>query len=141
MAIREIVLNNFKWKVWALVLAILVWFIIQFAIGRGLSPDEQSLSSKFREEIFQRQIVLVLEDPNDTRTFELTPQTVNVTVRMPTGFLKKPVEKSIRVFVNLVDRPNVTEDVADVYAYAPPGIEVVKLEPRSVSLNRISPPP
>lgn len=131
MAARDVILNNFRWKVAALVLAIFVWFVIQFAIGKGLTPQ-------FEDVTFYQQPVVALEAPSDARTFEITPSTVDVTVRLRIGFLKKPVEKSIRVFVNLVDRPDITEDVADVYAYAPQGIEVIKLEPRTVSLKRIA---
>lgn len=134
MTARDILLNNLRWKLAALVLAVFVWFIIQFG---GFAPPEHALSPALQDHTFRRMPVLALVAPGDDRQFQMTPEIVDVTVKLRFGDLKRPIEKSIKVFVNLVDRPDFTEDIASVYAYAPPGIEIVKIDPPDVSVKRI----
>lgn len=131
MALRNFILNNFKWKVIALVLAILVWFVIQ--IG-GFKPQENPLSG-FSSETFYRYPVLSLIKPEEARSFRLEPPTVNLRVRGNVNTLNK-VANRIKVFVNLMDMPD-AGGVKEVLIHAPEGVDVLKVDPPFVSVERV----
>lgn len=141
MSIRDLVLNNFRWKLAAIILATLVWFIIQFAIGEGYNPTQTALPD-YRTYTFVRQNVLVLANPGESQLVRLTPSKVDVVVRSTGSALNKLTENDIRAFVTLVDVPEGLQATKEVRVYVPEGVEVyrVDVEPPAVKVERLPQP-
>lgn len=141
MALRDLVLNNFRWKLAAVILATLVWFIIQFAIGEGFNPTQTALPD-YRTYTFVRQPVMVLGNPGDTQYVRLTPSNVDVVVRSTGSALNKLTENDIRAFVTLADVPEGLQATKEVLVYVPEGVEVyrVDVEPPAIKVEKIVQP-
>ena len=141
MAFRDFILNNFKWKLGALSMAMFVWFIIQIALSRGCSPTEHPLSD-VRTRIFFRQPVLVTAHPDDPRSFKITPAKVDVTVRSTSGALNKLTENDIKAYVSLAGEQDETELTKEVLVYVPKNVDIdsVKVEPPAVTVVRVVKP-
>lgn len=141
MSIRDLVLKNFRWKLAAIILATLVWFIIQFAKGEGYNPSQTALPD-YRTYTFVRQNVMVLANPGESQLVRLTPSKVDVVVRSTGSALNKLTENDIRAFVTLVDVPEGLQATKEVRVYVPEGVEVyrVDVEPPAVKVERLPQP-
>jgi hypothetical protein len=138
MALRNFVLNNFRWKLTALLLAMLVWFVIKFAIYRGTAGG--------RNQVITQLPVMVLKSPDDSRVFRVQPPWVDVLVQATKDLRPEDLE----VFVNLTAMPDLDVaykpvrvrggDTAKVEV-RPPGVTVERVTPPSLSLtNSLSRP-
>lgn len=140
MALRDFILHNFRWKLSALILATLVWFVIQFAILVGFSPAETP--EDYRNYTFLRQPVMMLTSQVDTQAVRITPPRVDVVVRSTPSALNRLTESDIKTFISLVDVPEGLQVTREVLVYVPEGVEVyqIQVDPPAVKVERISPP-
>jgi hypothetical protein len=136
MAWRDFIVKNFRWKLGALLMAMFVWVIIQFAISKGFKPSDNSLGEG-GVQIFPRQTVLVLTAPGDPRIFKITPAQVDVSVRSSAGVLNTLKESDIRVFVNLAGLPAQPKATNEVFVYAPARSEAseIRVQPSFVTVE------
>ena len=120
MALRDFVLNNFRWKLTALLLAMLVWFVIKFYKG----------TAGGRPQTLTQRSVMVLKAPDDPRTFRIRPSQVDLEVQGS--------PEDLDVFVDLANLPNddtIREfvvkvrgaDAAKVVSITPPRVRVERL--------------
>lgn len=142
MSLPDFILNNFRWKVVALTLAVSVWFLIQFAISRGFKPSDHPLTD-IRDQTFSDLPVFVLTAPQDERMFKVTPAKVDVTIQTTVIALKRFARTDIRALVDLVDSTNIVREVREVFVQTPEGVEIsrVKVKPPAVTVERVGPPP
>jgi len=126
MALRDYIFENLGWKLAALVLAVAAWLSIRFA-GEWGAQRLNSLP------------VQVMTTPGDNRAFRVDPARVDVIVRATPSTLKNLSDQQVRVFVNLTDIPDVpgVGIIREVLAYSPNQIQVVRIEPKAVSIERI----
>ena len=117
MAVPDIIAHNFRWKLTALLLAMLVWFVIKFAIYREITGG--------RDQILERRPVMVLKAPDDTRVFRVDPPQVDVVVRASREVSSEDVE----VFLNLTTMPDVNSALKQVLVRASGATKVVRTEP------------
>ena len=92
MPLRALVLNNFRWKLTALLLAMLAWFTIKLAIYKGITG---------RNQVVRHQPVLVLKMPDDARIWRVQPPDVDVVVQAG----KEMSHEDLEVFVDLSTMP------------------------------------
>lgn len=139
MALRDFILNNFKWKLAALIFAIFVWYGIQVILNKGIQPN-QLPNVDYRNYTFLRQTVLVVTNPDDTRSFRVAPPKVDVVIRSTASALNKLTETDIKVFVNLIDVAEGLEESKEVLVYVPEGIIVydIRVDPAAVKVERVS---
>jgi hypothetical protein len=141
MALRDFILNNLRWKLIALTLATVVWFIIQFAIWKGIKPTDHPLSD-FTTYNFSRQPVLVLRAPGDPAVYKVAPARVEVMIRSTAGVLNKFSEDDIKIFVDVAEMRDTGKETKQVFIYAPENSQITetKVEPSTVTVERIAPP-
>ena len=141
MSFRDIVSNNFKWKLGALSMAMFVWFIIQIALAKGCNPADHPLSD-VRTRIFFRQPVLVITEPGDPQRFKVTPAKVDITIRSTSTALNKMTEKDLRAFVSLAGEEVGPEQTKEVLIFVPNTVELdsVKVDPLTVNVVRLTQP-
>ena len=133
MPLRDLILNNFRWKLTALILAVTVWFIIY----RAAPGDLLTISDWGKDERRVQVPVQILRAPEDARTFHLKPQMVEVRMRGDATVLKTLGENGITAYVNLTEVQNVDQP-AKVYVHAPDGIDVLGVVPIGVNLERVT---
>jgi hypothetical protein len=128
MAAPDFVLNNFRWKLTALLLAMLSWFAIKFAIYKGIAGRNQSL---------RHQTVLVLKAPDDHGSFRVQPPEVDVTVQAT----KQLRGEDLEVFVNVAGMPrDVDSAFKQVQVRGPEVSKVVGIQPAPVvQVIRVAP--
>ena len=129
MAVRDLILYNFRWKLTALLLGMLVWFVIKFSIYRGITGT--------RDQILPRRPVVVLKAADDPRVFHLDPPQVDVIVQSP----KELTGDDLEVFVNLTTMPDVNTALKPVMVRAADSskLTIVQIEPAYVTVERAAP--
>jgi hypothetical protein len=138
MAWKDVILNNFAWKVTALVLATAVWLTFKWERhGEALelrTPD--SLLKLTSSADFVGLPVRVLKSPGDFREFRLSPNTIDVTIAGESALLKKLRGSDLLAFVDVT---LMGEDVITnlVQIHGPPGIQLVQADPAVVTLEEI----
>src|SRR4051812_14712640 len=113
MALPDVALNNFRWKLTALLLAMVVWFVIKFAIYRGITGG--------RKQVLRHQPVMVLSAPEDTGIFHLDPPQVDVILQST----KELTGDDIEVFLNLTTMPDVNSALKQVLVRAADSTKLV----------------
>jgi len=128
MALPDFALNNFRWKLTALLLALIVWSGIKFAIYRGITGG--------RNQLLRHQPVMVLQAPDDTRVFHLDPPFVDVVVQST----KELAADDVEVFLNLTTMPDVNTAFKQVLVRAADStkLNLVRVEPPFVTVERTS---
>ena len=124
MALRDLLLYNFRWKLTALLLATLVWFVIKFAIYK------ESLGG--RGQVLPQQPVMVLKAPDDSRVFRVQPPAVDLVIRSSQEV--KPGD--LEVFVNLTALPDVETAFKQVLVRGNEATRVVEVRPWGVTVER-----
>jgi hypothetical protein len=126
MALRNLVLNNFRWKITAWVLAMLLWFSVKFTIYKG------------SHQVLRHQPVLILKGADDPRTFRLQPPEVDVILQSTKELHKDDIE----VYVNLSTLPiDVESAFKQVLVRGAEDSKIIRVEPVSfVLVEQASPP-
>jgi hypothetical protein len=134
MAKRDLVLNNFWWKVTALLIAIAVW------VGFHTKDQLQLLPPNFRLAYSTRELVshpVTLSKPaNDTREFRVTPTAVDITISGDLEKLKKLDAKNIKATVELSDFKSTNTDL-DITVTVPPGFNLESVTPRKAKVESV----
>jgi hypothetical protein len=126
MALRDLFLYNYRWKITALLLAIGVWSVIQFAIYRGVTGG--------RTQVLRSVSVMVVKAPDDSRTFRVDPPQVDVVFQATRVLTADDVE----AFVNLTTMPDVNSALKQVLVRAA-DVSRVRVEPPFVLVELATP--
>ena len=129
MAYRDYIVENFRWKLAALLVAIFSWFGIQFAKWKGLGDP--------RVHTLLRQPVRVLVRPTDPYTYRIEPPEVDVILRLNDNELAAVSPDSVQVFVHLADIPDVPGALRNVRVHSLNNVTVIRTEPRAVYVERL----
>jgi hypothetical protein len=127
MALRDFALNNFRWKLTALLLAMLVWFVISSEVYRGATGSHS--------QALTQQVVMVLKSPEDPRIFRIKPAVVDVLVQAA----KELHPEDLQVFVDLTSMPDVDVAYKQVLVRGTDASKAV-VQPPGVTVERVSPP-
>ena len=135
---RELVLNNFWWKVTALLLAVGAWF--------GLTPGQYNLTlpatgvGYSTRELVQHPITIIKEAA-DTREFKVTPSAVDITISSRSlDSLRELDGREISPRVDLREF-NTNSTTAEIVVVIPEmekrGLELEKLSPERVQVELV----
>jgi hypothetical protein len=124
MSFRDLVLNNFRWKLTALVLAMLIWFVIKLAIYKGITGGQY--------QILHRQPVMVLKAPDDSRIFRIDPPYADVVVQAS----KELSGDDVELYLNLTTMPDVNSALKQVLVRGAEGTKVIRVEPAFILAER-----
>jgi hypothetical protein len=131
MRSRPAILVNFRWKFAALVLAIFVWFVINLAIERGAVDSNR--------QIYRSLPVRALTQPGDDRAFQINPAMVD-DILISTS-RRDLTTNDIQLFVDLTEPLEVDGATRPVLVHAPAGVEVIRIYPPRVLVERLVPVP
>jgi hypothetical protein len=127
MSLRDLVLNNFRWKLTALLLAMLVWFVIKVAIYKGATSGPNQM--------LRHQPVMVLKAPDDPRSFRIDPPQVDVAVQGA----KELGADDLQVFVNLTTWPEDLPSALRPVLVRAADSAKVHVQPLFVMVERVTP--
>src|ERR1041384_4756914 len=99
MALRDYILNNFRLKVFSLLMAIALWISIQSNLpGDARFPQNPFRQMESREFV---KTLLVTTTPANQQAFKIDPPQVRVTVRADRTLLKSVHGSEIEAYVDL----------------------------------------
>ena len=133
--LRHLIFHDFWLKLFSLVLATLIWFLIHLAIQKQVSP----LTLTVNERKFPKLPVMVMFAAEDVRTFKVKPSEVDVTVQGDPKILNNLQGRDVRVMVDLTGieaahlrkRVEVTPPPGVARAFATPQEVEVIIQPKS----------
>src|SRR5687767_8004826 len=102
MALRDIIEYNFWFKLLAVALATVIWFVIRGS--QDLSGGQPVFLNPLQEN--ETIPVTVLTHPADARIYQITPKTVMITVTGERAVLQKYSKKDYRAYVDLTESRN-----------------------------------
>src|SRR5215467_5026403 len=108
--LRSLILEDFWLKLFSLVLAVLVWLTVSFAIRKEASPIS-ALNFPVPAHTFFNLPVLVMSSAEDVRNFKVVPSEVAVTVQGEARLLQSLQSKDIRALVDLTSLGSAEDDV------------------------------
>ena len=130
---RDLVLKNLWLKVFALVLATLIWFAVYSHLTGGAAWPLSLVPTDTRKEFLDRP-VLVLGLPTDHRAFVVEPAVVKVIVSGPGVLLRELADADVNVFVRVPNLAGASMEMP-LDVSVPKGVRVVKTDPTTVHLK------
>ncbi len=133
---RNLVLQNLWWKVFSLLIAMIVWSTYHisggtFSFGTLYQDSTPMVLPNYRPRILTRQI--------DQHRYQLRPEEVTVTV---TGQREAVLSLNIRdiaVYVDMQEYVVGATNLLPVQVRTPPGVKFSSVKPERVQVTRIEP--
>jgi hypothetical protein len=133
-ALQDLVLKDFWLKLFSFALATLIWFTVEIAIKKDISPVA-SLSLSPTEQIVLHDLpISVLSSAQQPRGFSISPKTADVTLQGDGASLRNLRRQSVRVIVDLSDNGELQDSHRRIEVSTPAGITHVKVEPEEVQV-------
>lgn len=129
MAWPRLITHNLGWKLASLCFATLVWFTIHYGVQNRFKPGARRT--------FSNVPITVMTTANETRTFRVEPDAVQLVVRGEGTFLRDLRPSDVTAFVDLT---GVTEAKAlrkRIQVHTPPGVALVWVAPREVAVESL----
>jgi hypothetical protein len=129
--VRDIILNNFWWKMTALCLAVLAWFGFQPRDMRDLWPTRTDYTR-----LLIAHPVTITKPATDTREFKVTPSEVDITLSGDEKVLRDLSASEVRATVEILEFREDTNSLL-IHVYVPPrgGIKLERLSPERVQVE------
>jgi YbbR domain-containing protein len=137
MALRDIVVHNFWWKLLSLLLAALTWLTIETALRREQMLRQTPVIGSFSRTFPSIPITLLTASTNANH-FRIDPSTVSVDVSGPADQLQKLQERDIHVYIDLSDVGDEKLVRRTIQAQVPKDLKVDNLNPANTTAERIS---
>jgi YbbR domain-containing protein len=138
MSLRAFIQHNFWLKLFSLLLATLVWFLIHFWIESGNPQPQSPITNPIAME-FLRLPVRVLTQPGDVRVYKVDPNQVVVKVTGEAAIMRDLTPKNISVYVDLANIQTARETNQQVKLNIPNGVTLMDVVPRAVNVEQVSP--
>jgi YbbR domain-containing protein len=135
MAYRELISRNLGIKCVALILATLVWLMLDSGIEGRLRPSITRT--------FPRLQITVMSSAADDRVFRVEPNRAEVTLSGPADLVQGLRPSDIEAYVNLTTVLEAKALRKRLQVYTPPGVTVGRVTPAEVVVQvlPLSPPP
>jgi YbbR domain-containing protein len=132
MVSRDLILNNFWWKVTAFFLAILVWLVVKsWDLPASATAATQLIQARTKG--FAAHPLLIIREATDQRPINIEPTQVQIEVAGPPAEMAALRESDIQAFVDLGEvRAN---GRARIRVYMPRGLRLERLEPKEASVR------
>jgi hypothetical protein len=133
--LRTLLFRDFWLKLFSLVLAVLIWLTISFAIGKGASPTSALTSTNSQEQTYYNIPVYLMTTAADVRDFKVSPSVVAVKVRAEPRRLKDLQTKDIRAQIDLTGIEAAPRGLTKrIEVTTPGGITFVQVVPDEVEV-------
>ena len=125
--IRDLLLKDWGWKMFSLLLAAAIWLTVH----RILEPENALLAGRTSTLTFDTLTVQPVSSTSDVRFYRVVPPVVRVTVSGPPEVMNQLQQSQVEAEVNLTGAVGAT---APVDIIAPPNVTLVAVEPQTASI-------
>jgi hypothetical protein len=137
MTLRRLILHNFWLKLVSILLASLLWLVVQVSSG-----NEENFAPRFFRPSKTREVVrpvLILTDMSIGRGFKVEPREVSVEISGPGA--QQIQANDIHAFVELIDPVKMKGEMPfKVLVRAPSGLKLGRVHPESVVIRPVEAP-
>lgn len=134
--LRELATRNPWQKFFSLLLAALIWSTVHFGLGQD--PRSEEAAGNLRS--FQNLPITVLTTASDLTRYEVSPTSVQLTLRGDPNLLERVHPAELEVYVNLTENSPIRIK-RRLHINVPSGLQVVSLQPEEVLVEpRIASP-
>jgi YbbR domain-containing protein len=137
MAARDLIVNNFWWKLLSVFLAVLTWITIDASLHREVDQTPV-ITSSHRE--FRDVPVTILTSPYNTNEYRVNPVAVFVDISGNADVLKKLQTQQLLAFVDASRMQDEKEVRCDIRVQTRLDVHVEKVDPGYADVERITPP-
>lgn len=123
MAKRDVILNNFWWKITALFLAVAAWIGFKSRTGIQLFPEMPTSHSR----ILVSHPISITKPANDAREVKVQPTTVDITLTGELDALRDLDTREVRATVEIMDMRGET-NMLPVKVFLPPQVKNARVE-------------
>ena len=128
---RDLILNNFWWKVTAFLLAVLAW--LQFQPGESRARFLPQWGPYFTRHLISHPVT-VSKTATDTREFKVTPPEVDISLSGEEKILRRLAVREVRAEV-LMSEYNGESDTLLIHVSVPPGVKLESITPERVQVE------
>ena len=132
--LRYLFVDDFLLKLLSLVLALLFWLTVSFAIQERQGSPSPTIGSIPEIRSFFNLPVVVMSSASDVRNFKVSPNQVEVTVRGDSRLLQNLRSKDIRVMVDLTGIEAAENLRKRIEVSTPAGVTLVSVLPVEVEV-------
>lgn len=133
---QNLILRDFWLKLFSFALASLVWFIVNMAIKKDISPASLALGPT-EEVVFRDLPIIVLSPAQDVPSVSVSPKSATVTLQADKATMRKISNHDIRLLVDLSEESFSKDARRRIEVSTPAGISRVKVEPEEVQLTAV----
>jgi len=136
MSVPHYILNNLGWKMMSLLAATLIWLTIHSSIQGNFKPA----SPASQDTIITNRLtlpIIVATAAIESRAFRISPHSVDVALSGDTDVMARLKTTDVDAFVNLIDVVGAKQLRKKVQIRAPPGVNVVSVEPADVNVESL----
>ncbi len=130
---RDLLLNNLGWKLLSLILATLIWATYSSDLMDRLRPGSLRRFSSVP--------VTVLTTAAGGRSYQVTPEKIEIVLRGPANLLEALQPSEVRAYVDLTGVRDTEGLRQKIEVNAPPGFSVARIVPADAYVEVASPLP
>jgi hypothetical protein len=134
--LQSLILRDFWLKLFSFALASLVWFIVNMAIKKDISPGALALGPT-EEVVFRDLPIVVLSPAQDVPSVSVSPKSATVTLQADKATMRKISNHDIRLLVDLSEDSFSKDGHRRIEVSTPAGISRVRVEPEEVQLTAV----
>jgi len=131
--LRNVFLRDFWLKLFSLVLAVLTWLTVNFAVKKEVSPRPLNFIPS-EQRVFANLPVVVLSTAEDVRSVRVHPKEVALTVQGDASTLSRLQVRDLRVLLDLTGIEAAQGLRKRLEVSTPPGVTYVRIEPQEVQV-------
>jgi hypothetical protein len=134
---RNLILNNFWWKLLSLILGTLVWLVVNGSLEKSEYAQTPVVTVSTRS--FPTVPITLMTSVNNTNQFRLNPDFVSVEVSGKPEELEKLLTEQITAFVDVTKTPDEKEVRRDIEVQVPRGFKIESFKPAVTVIERATP--
>lgn len=132
--LQNLVLKDFWLKLFSFALAALIWFTVNMAIKKDISPVASLSLARPDQTVFRDLPIIVLTPANQIGACDISPKTATVTVQGDTAEVRSLRKQDIRVLVDLSDPGASRDSRKRIEVTTPAGVAHVRVDPEEVQV-------
>jgi YbbR domain-containing protein len=132
MAMRDWFIKDFGWKIFSVVLAVVIWLTVNKILGEGAGNSAALTSGTTLT--YGNLPVLIVSSAADVRDFRIAPTTVTVEISGSADDMAKLQASEIRAVVDLTGIESAKDLHCRVDVSTPPGITLIRVDPPRVGV-------
>ena len=132
--LRHFIVDDFLLKLFSLVLALLFWFVVSFAIQEKEGPTVPTLSLTPEVRVIFRLPVVAMSPTADGRKFKVTPDEVDVVLQGETRLMQTLQSRDFRAMVELTGSEGAHNLSKKVVVSVPAGVTFLRATPEEVQV-------